>query len=95
MSEAGRTTAGKPFEGDAGTCGGRRETLSGDLRSPGVDVDQWRNLQALLLQSASERPRTVVIHENGTLLKLAHSKHLDIIRPIDRVEPPREAAELV
>jgi hypothetical protein len=95
VSEAGRTTAGNPFEGDTGTCGGRRETLSGDLRIPGVDVDQWRNLQALLLQSASERPRTVVIHGNGTLLKLAHSKHLDIIRPIDRVEPPREAAELV
>ena len=30
-----------------------------------IDVDHWRNLQALLLDSAKERRRIVVIHEDG------------------------------
>ena len=38
-----------------------------------MDTDQWRSLQTLVTVSAKARPRIVVIHENGTLLKLRHS----------------------
>lgn len=69
--------------------------LCENVRTPTIDVNQWCNLQALLLQSASARPRIVVIHDGGRLLKLAHSQHLDIARPIERVDRPREAAEAV
>jgi hypothetical protein len=69
--------------------------LDDDVAFSGIDADQWRNLQALVLQSASARPRIIVIHDAGTLLKLAHSQHIAINRPIDRVKDPREAAEAV
>lgn len=39
-----------------------------------IDTDQWRSLQTLLTVSAKARPRIVVIHEGGTLLKLRHSE---------------------
>ena len=39
-----------------------------------IDTDQWRSLQALLTVSAKARPRIVVIHDRGTLLKLRHTE---------------------
>ncbi len=47
--------------------------LSEDVLMPDIAVGHWRNLQALVLQSASARPRIIVIHDEGKLLKLAHS----------------------
>lgn len=60
-----------------------------------IDVDHWRNLQTLLLESASARPRIVLIHEGGELLKFTHSEGRDIVRNVDRVDDPREVAEKV
>jgi hypothetical protein len=60
-----------------------------------IDVDHWRNLQALLLESAKEKRRIILIHENGELLKFVHSQRADIVRNVDRVDHPREVAEKV
>lgn len=64
-------------------------------KAPMVDIDvgHWRNLQALLLDPASARPRIVVIHEDGEILKFAHSEGAGVIRNVERVEDARTAAE--
>ena len=58
-----------------------------------IDVNHWRNLQALLLESAKEKRRIVVIHESGELLKLVHSQRLDIVADIREVTDPHAVAE--
>lgn len=60
-----------------------------------IDVNHWRNLQALLLESAKGKRRIVLIHENGELLKFVHSQRADIVRNVDRVDRPHEVAEKV
>jgi hypothetical protein len=60
-----------------------------------IDVDHWRNLQALLLESAKEKRRIILIHENGELLKFVHSQRADIVRNVDRVDNPQKVAEKV
>lgn len=60
-----------------------------------IDVNHWRNLQFLLLDSAKARPRIILIHENGELLKFVHSRGASIVRSVDRVDRPREVAEQV
>ncbi|GAC1394201.1 MAG: hypothetical protein NVSMB38_25700 [Ktedonobacteraceae bacterium] len=60
-----------------------------------IDVDHWRNLQSMVLESAKERPRIILIHERGELLKFVHSRHADIVRNVDRVDDPRAVAEKV
>jgi hypothetical protein len=60
-----------------------------------IDVDHWRNLQALLLDSAKGRRRIIVIHEGGQIVKFVHSHRAAIRRTIDRVEDPHAAAERV
>lgn len=60
-----------------------------------IDVNHWRNLQVLLLESAKQKRRIIIIHENGTLLKLVHSHKEPIVRSVDRVDDPRAVAEKV
>jgi hypothetical protein len=60
-----------------------------------TNVDHWRNLQALLLESAKEKRRIILIHENGELLKFVHTQHAEIIRNVDRVDNPHEVAKKV
>jgi hypothetical protein len=60
-----------------------------------TNVDHWRNLQALLLDSAKEKRRIVLIHENGEILKFVHTHRLDIIRNVNRVDNPHEVARKV
>lgn len=69
--------------------------LSADVSMPDIDVGHWRNLQNLILQSASAKPRIVLIHEDGKLLKFVHSQRAEIVRDIARVDNPREVAEQV
>ena len=57
-----------------------------------IDVDQWRNAQSLLLRSAKAARRIVVIHEDGTLLKLAHTTGAPIAGHVERVEDPLAVA---
>src|SRR5579862_3639364 len=60
-----------------------------------IDVDHWRNLQELILESAKEKRRIILIHENGTLLKFVHSERLNIVCNVDCVTQPHEVAEKV
>ncbi len=50
-----------------------------------IDVDHWRNLQALLLDSAKGKRRIIVIHEGGKILKFAHSAKAAVFKPIDKI----------
>lgn len=60
-----------------------------------IDVDHWRNLQSIVLESAKERRRIIIIHEDGEVLKFVHSQRLDIDRNVARIERPLEDAEKV
>ncbi|MGZ4356763.1 MAG: hypothetical protein ACXVY8_08400 [Gaiellaceae bacterium] len=58
-----------------------------------IDVNHWRNLQALLLDSAKERRRIIVIHEDGEVLKLVHTQREPIRGSVERVDDPHAVAE--
>jgi hypothetical protein len=60
-----------------------------------IDVDHWRNLQSLLVQSAKRQRRIIVIHERGEILKFVHSGREEIVKPIDRIVDPQDAAEQI
>lgn len=60
-----------------------------------IDVDQWRNAQALLLKSAKAARRLVVIHEHGSVLKFRHTDGIECAgRPAQITDPHRQAREL-
>ncbi|NIK57337.1 hypothetical protein [Kribbella shirazensis] len=58
-----------------------------------IDVDQWRNAQALLLRSAKGCRRLVLIHEAGRVLKLRHTQALPVRGPVTVVEDPHQVAK--
>ncbi|PSB13442.1 hypothetical protein C7B61_00715 [filamentous cyanobacterium CCP1] len=58
-----------------------------------IDVNHWRNLQSLLLESAKGKRRIILIHENSEILKLVHSGREAINRTVARVENPHEVAQ--
>jgi hypothetical protein len=58
-----------------------------------IDVDHWRNLQSLVLDSAKERRRIVVIHEDGEVLKLVHSDREPVRGTVPRVDDAHAVAE--
>lgn len=60
-----------------------------------ANVDHWRNLQALILESAKARPRIIVIHEDGAILKFVHSRRAEIVKPVDRIDDPHAAAKAI
>ncbi len=60
-----------------------------------IDVDHWRNLQALVLESAKEKRRIIVIHEDGEIQKFVHSQRADIVKPVDRIDDPHAAAKAI
>ncbi|MCU1489925.1 MAG: hypothetical protein JWM85_1330 [Acidimicrobiaceae bacterium] len=67
--------------------------LHQDVLMKDIDVDHWRNLQALLLDSAKGRRRIVVIHEDGEVLKLVHSDRLPVLGAVSRVGDPHALAD--
>ncbi len=60
-----------------------------------ADVDHWRNLQTLLLESAKGKRRIIVIHEAGQILKFVHSQGAEISRPVVRIDDPHAAAKAI
>jgi hypothetical protein len=60
-----------------------------------ANVDHWRNLQALILESAKGKRRIIVIHEGGEILKFVHSKKEEIARPVERIDDPHSAAKAI
>jgi hypothetical protein len=66
--------------------------LHQDVLMQDIDVAQWRNAQELLLESAKERRRIVVLHDDGTVRKVAHSEGDLVQAPPDQVHDPVAAA---
>lgn len=60
-----------------------------------IDVNHWRNMQSLLLESAKSKRRIIVIHENGEILKFVHTHRAEIIRSVDRVTDAQAAAKKI
>jgi hypothetical protein len=60
-----------------------------------TNVDHWRNLQALLLESAKEKRRIVIIHEQGKILKFVHTQRLELVKSIAFITNPHEAARQI
>jgi hypothetical protein len=58
-----------------------------------IDVDQWRNAQALLLRSAKRCRRLVVIHEAGRVLKLRHTDALPVRGRVTIINDPHQVAK--
>lgn len=58
-----------------------------------INVDHWRNLQSLVLDSAKARRRIVLIHEDGVVEKLVHSSRLPVADRVERVEDPQAVAQ--
>lgn len=66
--------------------------LHEDVLMRDIDVAQWRNAQDLLLESAKERRRIVVLHDAGTVRKVAHSQGEAVRSRPTRVDDPAAAA---
>jgi hypothetical protein len=62
--------------------------LHKDVLMEDIDVAQWRNAQALLLESAKEQRRIVVIHDNGVVRKVAHSDGIAVKAAPAAVDDP-------
>jgi hypothetical protein len=60
-----------------------------------IDVDHWRNMQGLLLDSAKAKRRIILIHENGEIQKFVHTQRAEIVRNVTRVDQPAQVAEEV
>ena len=60
--------------------------LHQDVRMSDIDVDQWRNAQALLLRSAKAARRLVVIHEGGEVVKFRHTAGVECVGRVDKVD---------
>ena len=61
-----------------------------------INVDHWRNLQDLLLDSAKEKKRIIVIHDDGEIQKFVHSDRAEIDRSVvNRITRPQEDARRI
>jgi hypothetical protein len=60
-----------------------------------IDVDHWRNLQDLVLDSAKEKRRIIIIHEGGKILKFVHSHRHEIVRNVERIAEPAADAQRI
>lgn len=66
--------------------------LHQDVLMADIDVDQWRNAQALLLRSAKSCRRLVVIHEGGRVVKFRHTQGMPVHGRVTRVDEPHRLA---
>jgi len=60
-----------------------------------IDVDQWRNLHEMFLESAKEKKRIIMIREGGRILKFVHSHGEEIVKSIHEIADPHEDARKV
>jgi len=60
-----------------------------------IDVDQWRNLHEMFLESAKEKKRIIIIREGGKILKFVHSNGEEIVKSISRITDPQMDARKV
>lgn len=66
--------------------------LHQDVLMADIDVDQWRNAQALVLRSAKAARRLVVIHEGGRVEKFRHTTGAEVVGHVDEVRDPHVLA---
>lgn len=66
--------------------------LHQDVLMADIDVDQWRNSQALVLRSAKAARRLVVIHDHGRVVKFRHTSGQAVVGKVDVVEDPHALA---
>lgn len=66
--------------------------LHGDVLMADIDVDQWRNAQNLVLRSAKEAKRLIVMLEKGEVVKCVHTTGKPVIGAPQRVDDLSEAA---
>lgn len=57
-----------------------------------IDVDQWRNAQYLILDSAKQKARIVVIHDRGHVVKVRHSQGHQVTGAPTRVTDAQQVA---
>jgi hypothetical protein len=67
--------------------------LNKDVSMSDIDVAQWRNAQTLLLDSAKERRRIVVLHDTGRVRKVAHSDGVPVAEAPTTVADPTTTAK--
>ncbi|MFZ2165591.1 MAG: hypothetical protein WAV45_09010 [Propionibacteriaceae bacterium] len=58
-----------------------------------LDVDQWRNAQNLILKSAKEARRLIVMLEKGEVVKCRHTTGRAVANPPSRIEDLSSAAK--
>jgi hypothetical protein len=69
--------------------------LHQDVSMVDIDVDQWRNAQALLLRSARTCRRLVILHDRGQVVKFRHTEGAAVRGRVETVtDPYRLAREL-
>lgn len=60
-----------------------------------IDVNHWRNMQQLILESSKPKRRIIVIHENGEIMKFIHSQRVEIAKNVDFINNPKQVAEKI
>jgi hypothetical protein len=59
--------------------------LSKDVLMEDIDIDQWRNAQNLLLESAKEKRRIIILHDQGIIRKCEHTEGCPVSGAPDRI----------
>src|SRR4051812_45905423 len=67
--------------------------LNKDVSMQNIDVAQWRNVQELVLESAKQRPRIIVLHDAGVVRKVAHSAGSAVVQAPTSVGDPAAVAQ--
>lgn len=67
--------------------------LSKDVLMEDIDVDQWRNAQDLLLESAKEKKRIIILHDDGVIRKCQHTDGIPVIGAPERIINPEKQAK--
>lgn len=66
-----------------------------DVLMEDIDINQWRNAQDLLLESAKEKRRIIVLHDEGKICKCEHTDGADVVgKPATIVDAKAQAREL-
>ncbi|WP_319566884.1 hypothetical protein [Cohaesibacter marisflavi] len=60
-----------------------------------IEVSHWRNLQALMLDSAKGKNKIIILHDKGEIEKFAHSDGRAINRPITKISNAQQDAKTV
>jgi sulfite reductase beta subunit-like hemoprotein len=60
-----------------------------------IDVDQWKKVQEMFLESSKEKKRIIMIRESQEILKFVHSDREEIVKSIHKITNPQEDARKV